>query len=124
MAKKKTCVILHDKEGFDIIQEDRRLATPDELTAQHDRKNILGMIRVINAEKAFALYAKRHPEEERNYRVYNDSDIPMNNMYFKVKKGRVTHTNRPLPCPTALTINELADLILGDEGLEMNLMLN
>ena len=122
--RKKTCVILHDKEGFDIIQEDRRLATPDELTAQHDRKNILGMIRVINAGKAFALYAKRHPEEERNYRVYNDSDIPMNNMYFKVKKGRVTHTNRPLPCPKALTINELADLILGDEGLEMNLMLN
>lgn len=64
--------------------------------------------------KRFALYAARHPEVTRNFRVYNDSDIPKNNMYFQVANGVVKHTNQPLPDTEALTISELADFILAD----------
>lgn len=122
--RSKPCVVLHDEDGFDIVMEDRKLATPEELSEQAARENIPAMIRVISAEKAFALYAARHPEVTRNFRVYNDSDIPKNNMYFQVANGVVKHTNQPLPDTEALTISELADFILADEGLEMNLMLN
>ena len=117
-------MVLHDEDGFDIVMEDRKLATPEELSEQAARGNIPAMIRVISAEKAFALYAARHPEVTRNFRVYNDSDIPKNNMYFQVANGVVKHTNQPLPDTEVLTISELADFILADEGLEMNLMLN
>ena len=82
------------------------------------------MIRVINAEKALQLYARRHPERTENIRVYNDSDIPENNSYFQIKHGHVIKTNLPLPGTQVLTIAELTDYIFKDDKLEMNLMLN
>lgn len=82
------------------------------------------MIRIINAEKALQLFANRHPEHTENIRVYNDSDIPMNNSYFEIKHGHVVRTNHPLPDTHSLTITELADYIFKDDNLEMNLMLN
>lgn len=82
------------------------------------------MIRVVNAGKALQLYASRHPALTENLRVYNDSDIPMNNIYFHIEDGHVSHTNHPLPHTRTLTINELADYIFADDSLEMTLMLN
>ena len=61
---------------------------------------------------------------QKNIRVYDDSDIPMNNTYFQIKRGHVVRTNRPLPDTRSLTIAELADYIFKDDSLEMNLMLN
>ena len=120
----RDCVLLHDEEGFDIIKEDRRISLSFDLNASRETKDIPAMIRVINAEKALQLYAKRHPERTENIRVYNDSDIPMNNIYFQIKNGHVIRTNRPLPDTRSLTITELADYIFKDDNLEMNLMLN
>jgi putative acetyltransferase len=122
--RSKDCVLLHDAEGFDIIKEDHRIALSIDPNAKRQTEDIQGMIRVINAEKALQLYAQRHPNRIENLRVYNDSDIPKNNMYFQIKEGHVSHTNQPLPNTRSLTINELVDYIFKDDKLEMNLMLN
>lgn len=120
----RNCVLLHDREGFDIIKEDCRIMQTDEPETCRQTHDIPAMIRIINAEKALQLYAGRHPERTENIRVYNDSDIPMNNIYFQIKNGHVTHTDRPLPGTRPMTIAELADYIFRDDSLEMNLMLN
>ena len=122
--RKKDCVLLHDEEGLEIIKEDNRLTLTLNPTGQQETKDIPAMIRVINAEKALELYAQRHPERTENIRVYDDSDIPMNNTYFQIKRGHVVRTNRPLPNTHSLTIAGLADYIFKDDSLEMNLMLN
>ena len=120
----RDCVLLHDEEGFEIIKEDYRIALSIDPSARRQSRNIPAMIRVINAEKALQLYAGRHPDRTENLRVYNDSDIPMNNIYFQIRDGHVTRTNQPLPGTRPLTITELADHIFRDDRLEMNLMLN
>lgn len=120
----RDCVLLHDEEGFDIIKEDYRIALSIDPNARRQTADIPGMIRIINAEKALQLYAARHPDCTENIRVYNDSDIPMNNTYFQIRNGHVSHTDRPLPGTRPLTIAELADYIFKDDRLEMNLMLN
>ena len=120
----KDCVLLHDEEGFDIIKEDCRISQSIEPDACVETKDIAGMIRIINAEKALQLFANHHPEHTENIRVYNDSDIPMNNIYFEIKHGHVVRTNHPLPDTHSLTITELADYIFKNDNLEMNLMLN
>ena len=120
----RDCVLLHDEEGFEIIKEDYRIALSIDPSARRQSRSIPAMIRVINAEKALQLYAGRHPDRTENLRVYNDSDIPMNNIYFQIRDGHVTRTNQPLPGTRPLTITELADHIFRDDRLEMNLMLN
>ena len=120
----RDCVLLHDEEGFDIIKEDYRIALSIDPNARRQTADIPAMIRIINAEKALQLYAARHPDCTENIRVYNDSDIPMNNTYFQIRNGHVSHTDRPLPGTRPLTIAELADYIFKDDRLEMNLMLN
>ena len=122
--RSKPCIVLHDKEGFDIIKEDFRIAQAIDPDAKRQQNDIPSMIRIINAEMALTLYAGCHPEKEENIRVYNDSDIPMNNIYFCIKKGKVTRTNYPLPDTRSLTIQELADYIFADDTLLMTLMLN
>lgn len=122
--RSKPCIVLHDKEGFDIVKEDFRIAQAIDPDAKRQQNDIPSMIRIINAEMALTLYAGCHPEKEENIRVYNDSDIPMNNIYFCIKKGKVTRTNYPLPDTRSLTIQELADYILADDTLLMTLMLN
>ena len=95
----KDCVLLHDEEGFDIIKEDCRISQSIEPDACVETKDIPGMIRIINAEKALQLFANHHPEHTENIRVYNDSDIPMNNIYFEIKHGHVVRTNHPCLIP-------------------------
>ncbi|MCR5077633.1 MAG: GNAT family N-acetyltransferase [Prevotella sp.] len=120
----KPCVLLHDEAGLDIIKEDFRIAQSINPAAKRQDKDIPAMIRVINAEKALQLFATCHPDRTENLRIYNDSDIPMNNIYFHMEKGHVSRTNHPLPGTRSLTIQELADYLFADDSLEMNLMLN
>ena len=120
----KDSVLLHDEEGFEIIKEDHHISLSIDPNARRETKDIPGMIRIINAEKALLLYARRRPACTENLRVYDDSDIPENNSYFQIKQGHVVKTNQPLPGTKVLTIAELADYIFKDDKLEMNLMLN
>lgn len=120
----RPAILLHSEGGFEVIKEDFRIARSLNPAVQRPTEAVPGMIRVVNAGKALQLYASRHPALTENLRVYNDSDIPMNNIYFHIEDGHVSHTNHPLPHTRTLTINELADYIFADDSLEMTLMLN
>ncbi len=117
-------MLLHTENGFEIIKEDFRIARSLDPNARRQSHDIPAMLRIVNAEKALQLYASRHPDLKQNLRVCNDSDIPMNNIYFHIEQGHVSHTNRPLSHVRTLTINELADYIFASDPLEMTLMLN
>ena len=119
--KAKSCVVLHDTEGYDVIQEDIRLAGE----SYHPMTEpIQAMLRVINAHKALAEYARAHQEAELSIRVTDDDDIPMNNSYYVISKGIAKKTAKPDPKALILTISQLAEFIFKDETAEMNLMLN
>ena len=121
LQRAKNCVLLHDREGFDIIQEDIRLAGAD---YHPTTEPVQAMIRVVNVKRALELYLKHHPETNTVLRVEDDHDIPMNNAYYMLKSGRVKKTDEPDANALRLRIEALADFIFKDEGAEMNLMLN
>ena len=121
LQRTKSCVLLHDREGFDIIQEDIRLAGADYHPAT---QTVQAMIRVVNVKRALELYLKHHPETNTVLRVEDDHDIPMNNAYYILKSGRVKKTDEPDANALRLRIEALAEFIFKDEGAEMNLMLN
>ena len=121
LQRTKNCVLLHNREGFDIIQEDIRLAGADYHPAIQP---VQAMIRVVNVKRALELYLKHHPETNTVLRVEDDHDIPMNNAYYMLKSGRVKKTDEPDANALRLRIEVLAEFIFKDEGAEMNLMLN
>ena len=63
----KDCVLLHDEEGFDIIKEDYRISQSIEPDACIETKDIPGMIRIINAEKALQLFANHHQSIRKTF---------------------------------------------------------
>lgn len=114
-------IVLHTREELAVVQEDIRLAGD---AYRPQTEGIPAMVRVINAERALALYAERHPTETANFLIRKDDAIPMNNIYLRMEHGTVTHTDEPLEGARELTINELATFILGDRPLMMTGMLN
>ena len=121
LQRTKNCVLLHDREGFDIIQEDIRLAGAD---YHPTTEPVQAMIRVVNVKRALELYLKHHPETNTVLRVEDDHDIPMNNAYYILRNGRVKKTDEPDANALRLRIEAVAEFIFKDEGAEMNLMLN
>lgn len=118
---RKTCVLLHDEEGFGIIREDIRLAG----AAYHPATEpVQGMIRVINAYKALQAFARHHHDVSCTIHVEKDEDIPMNNAYYRLSAGHVTLSDEPDATALRMTIGQLADFIFKEEQAEMNLMLN
>lgn len=121
IQRAKTCVVLHDREGYDVIREDIRLAGSDYRPAT---ESIPAMLRVVNARKALELYAAAHPEKTITLRVNDDDGIPMNNAYYVISGGKVKRTDEPDAEALKLSINALAEFIFSGENAEMNLMLN
>ncbi len=121
MQRQKTCILMHDSEGFDVIKEDIALAGD---YYQPATEPIQAMIRVVNAKGALEIWAARKPEMECNLRITDDRDVPMNNAYYIISGGKVRKTDEPDSSAKKLTIAQLADLIFGEEDAEMNLMLN
>lgn len=119
--REKECVLLHDADGLEIIQEDIRLAGQDYHPAT---TNIQGMVRVINVLQALQLYAALNPAQQCKIRVQGDKDIPMNNAYYVIENGHVTKTDEPDAEACKMNIRQLADFIFKDVRAEMSLMLN
>ncbi len=119
--RKKNCVLLHDKDNYDVVQEDIRLAGE---AYRPQSENISAMLRVVNAKSALALYAATHPDKNMVIRVSDDPDIPMNNAYYIIGKGKVRQTDEPDENAMKLSINALAEFLFEGEGAEMCLMLN
>lgn len=112
------CILLHDKELYDVALKDLHSSAEVLPTAA------MGMIRIINAEAALQLYARLHPTEKFNLRVYADRDIANNNTYYAIANGEVLKTDRPLPNASALTIGQLSLFIFKDVNAIMTLMMN
>ncbi len=122
LQRLQPCGIIHDREGYDIIQADYRLCPEG---YDNGRKQPLqGMMRVINALKALQLYAARHPDYSGTIRVQNDKDIPRNNAYYRIARGTVEMSDEPDASALKLDIRQLADFIFKDENATMTLMLN
>ncbi len=121
IQRKKSCVLLHDMDGYDVIQEDIRLAGDE---YEPDTESTKAMIRVINAKEALRIYAGQHTALKCTIRVYDDNDIPMNNAYYILSNGVVKQTDEPDETAIRMDINELSEFIFKDEHAEMNLMLN
>lgn len=121
LQRSMNCVLLHDAAGYEVIRDDIRLAGTNYKPQQTD---IGGMLRVVNARKALALYASAHKCERTVIRVDGDADIPMNNAYYIINNGTVRQTDEPDASAVKMSINELAGFIFKDEGAEMNFMLN
>lgn len=119
--RQKSCIVMHDAEGFDVIKEDIKLAGDKYKPAT---KSVQGMVRVINAKKALELYAAQNPNIQRKLRLQADHDIPMNNAYYIINKGTAERTEEPLEGAEIININQLSDLFFAAESAEMNLMLN
>jgi hypothetical protein len=119
--RQKDCVLLHDREGFDVIKADNDICIDD---YQPETEPIQAMIRVINAKKALDIYAAVHPDKACTIRVQSDHHIPMNNAYYIIKDGKVKKTDAPDVNAIKLNIRQLAEFIFDDETAEMNLMLN
>lgn len=115
------CTILHDKEHFDIIKEDIRLAGP---SYQPETEPEEAMIRVVSALRALKLYAAAHPAEKLDIKVEGDKDIPANNTYYIIADGKARQTDEPIPEAQRMSISELAEFIFKDEEATMTLMLN
>lgn len=121
LQRSKNCIVLHDRNGWGIIQEDIQLAGED--CSLHEQP-LQGMIRIINAYEALRLYAAAHPSESCVIRVEDDNDLPINNAYYVMARGKVRQTDEPNPEALRMNINQLAHFIFKDEEAEMNFMLN
>ncbi|MDO4159749.1 MAG: GNAT family N-acetyltransferase [Prevotellaceae bacterium] len=121
IQRSKKCVILHDAEGYDVIKEDIRLAGDEYSPA---KESIPAMLRIVNAKKALDLYASVNLGKSMVLHITDDTDIPMNNAYYIINKGKVRKTDEPNETAQKLTITQLAELIFANENAEMNLMLN
>jgi Predicted acetyltransferase involved in intracellular survival and related acetyltransferases len=64
---------LYNELGYDISQL---------------KPNTIGLLRIINAEKALILYAKNFPNKEITYKI-NDKQIKENNKIIKIKDGNI-----------------------------------
>lgn len=64
---------LYKELGYDISQQ---------------KPNTIGLLRIINAEKALRLYAKTFPNKEITYKI-NDKQIKENNKIIEIKEGNI-----------------------------------
>ena len=56
--------------------------------------------------------------------VKGDKDIPFNNAYYVIDKGKVRRTHEPFVQVKVMNVAQVAELILRDMPLYMTLMLN
>lgn len=113
-------MVQHDSEWFSTAMEDIALAGDQ---WQPTQEVVPGMARVINAELALEDYARRNPEAEEVLLV-RDSDIPMNNAYYYIKKGEVRRSQEPSAEAHRISMRELTRLVMKDMNAKMALMMN
>lgn len=64
---------LYKELGYDISQQ---------------KPNTIGLLRIIDVEKALRLYAKNFPTEEKTYKI-TDNQIKENNKLIEIKEGNI-----------------------------------
>jgi len=86
-----------------------------------DKKSLIGMARIINAEYLLSVFAKQYPEKTLTIQV-EDNIIPQNNQTFRLASGKLSAT---ICQPTLTTdINLLSRLLLGYKTSELEATLS
>lgn len=86
--------------------------------------NLLGMARIVHAEKVLSDYAKAFPQKEWLIHL-TDEHIPQNNQYFHLSKGVCTIIDSPIDGDyQPMDISTLSQELLTPLVPYMNLMLN
>ncbi|MDO5664952.1 MAG: GNAT family N-acetyltransferase [Bacteroidia bacterium] len=76
------------------------------------KKNLIGMARVIDAEKLLALFADRYEQKSFSVSV-TDELLSHNNHTFSISEGKITKNDSLLQPAFNLNIRELAQALLG-----------
>lgn len=76
------------------------------------KKNLIGMARVVDAEKLLSLFAQRYTQKTFSI-IVNDELVSQNNSSFSISEGKVTQTNTLFQPTFNLNIRELAQALLG-----------
>lgn len=78
-----------------IIHEQKTINLYKELgyDISQPKPNIIGLLRIIDVEKALILYAKNFPEEEKTYKI-NDNQIKENNKLIEIKEGCIKRVEK------------------------------
>lgn len=76
------------------------------------KKSLMGMSRVIDAEKLLAVFAKKYPETQISVKI-SDPLIRKNNAVFVIEKGKVTRSNPEKVVRYNLETDALVQLLLG-----------
>ena len=114
-------IVLHTEEQFAIALEDVRIDGSD---YNANDKVAQGMIRLLNVYEALKIFAKLCPSFTMVLQVKGDKDIPFNNAYYVIDKGKVFRTHEPFEQAKVMNVAQVAELILRDMPLYMTLMLN
>lgn len=73
--------IIHEQKTLDLYKE-----LGYDISQQ--KPNTIGLLRIINVEKALRLYAKTFPNNEITYKI-NDKQIKENNKIIEIKEGNM-----------------------------------
>jgi predicted acetyltransferase len=76
------------------------------------KKNLLGMARMIDAEKLLSIFAKKYPQKHFSV-VLDDEIIQNNNTVFSIDSGLVTKNEKPIEPILHLNIRKLTQLLFG-----------
>lgn len=76
------------------------------------RKSLSGMARVIDARWMLDLFAKKHPQKVFSIEI-TDSILSSNNLFLSIKNGVVSFAKSKQTTHICLTINDLAQALLG-----------
>ena len=82
-----------------------------------EKKSLMGMARVVDARLMLDLFAKKHPEKSFSIEI-SDPILTQNNLFLSINDGNVSETNSKLNIHLILTIEDLAQALLGYHSSE------
>ena len=83
-----------------------------------------GMARLLDVEKAYAIYAKANPKENFSFYIMEDKDIPENEGVYIIDAGEVKHSHQDKPIGFPFTIEKATAYLFRKNMPYMSLMMD
>ena len=83
-----------------------------------------GMARLLDVEKAYAIYAKANPRENFSFYIAKDKDIPENEGSYIIGNGKVQHVHQDNPIGFPFTIEKATEYLFRKNMPYMSLMMD
>ncbi|MCE2615888.1 MAG: GNAT family N-acetyltransferase [Phocaeicola sp.] len=85
---------------------------------------VYGMARLLDVEKAYAIYAKANPKENFSFYITEDKDIPVNEGIYIISAGEVKHSHQDKPIGFPFTIEKATAYLFRKNMPYMSLMMD